>query len=131
MIDGVSQVSMNVSVNDLERSKKFWIEAIGFELVSDQEMGNERWIRVTPPHHNVVLVLGGPNPFLAEFQRNLPTQLPNSPVFFACDDIVKTHKELVARGVQFAQTPIKMPFGWWALFCDPEGNRFALNQREP
>ena len=129
MITGVSQVSMHVAVRDQEQARKFWTETMGFELVQDQAMGGERWITVTPPDHKVVLVLGGPNPYLAEFQSKLPAQLPHSPVFFACDDMRKTHAELAAKGVQFPQPPVEMPFGWWALFADPEGNRYALNQR--
>ncbi len=129
MLDGVSQVSMHVVVQDQERAKRFWIETIGFDLVDDQQMGNERWIRVTPPDHGVVLVLGGPNPWLADCQRNVPAQLPHSPVFFTCPDIQQTYRELTERGVSFPQPPTQMFWGWWALFSDPEGNRFALNQR--
>ena len=110
MIDGVSQVSLNVSV-------------------SDQTMGSERRITVTPPDRSVVLVLGGPYERLAEFNRHVPDQLPSSPVFFTCRNVVATYEELMARGVRFVQAPVKMPFGWWALFCDPDANRFALNQR--
>ena len=128
MIDGVSQVSMQVSVSDPDRAKAFWTETIGFELLGDSDMGGERWIRVTPPDHGVVLVLGGPNPFLADFLSRLPAQLPHSPVFFSCVDIQRTYDELTAKGVQFVQPPVQMFFGWWALFCDPDGNRYALNQ---
>jgi lactoylglutathione lyase len=131
MIDGVSQVSLQVSVSDQDRAKKFWTETLGFDVVQDQAMGNERWITVTPPDRNIILVLGGPNQYLADFHRNLPVQLPHSPVFFTCDDIQQTYQELKAKGVEFQQPPVRMLFGWWALFCDPEGNRYALNQREP
>ena len=34
------------------------------------------------------------------------------------------------RGVQFPQPPIRMSFGWWSMFNDTEGNRFALGQAE-
>jgi predicted enzyme related to lactoylglutathione lyase len=129
VIDGVSQVSLNVSVGDQDQALAFWTEAIGFELLSDETVGDERWIRVSPPDHGVTLVLGGPNPWLREFHRNYPAQLPQSPVFFSCRDIQETHRQLTARGVTFVQPPTQMFFGWWALFCDPDGNRFALNQR--
>src|SRR5262249_52447879 len=89
---------LQVPVSDQERARAFWTETMGFRLVSDQEMGSERWIKVTPPDHKVVLVLGGPAPLLADCLRNLPAQLPHSPVFLTCDDIQKTHEELTARG---------------------------------
>ena len=47
---------------------------------------------------------------------------------FACDDIQTTHRELTSRGVTFPVPPMKMPFGWWALFEDNDGTRYALTQ---
>jgi predicted enzyme related to lactoylglutathione lyase len=35
---------------------------------------------------------------------------------------------LSARGVEFPQPPVEQPFGWWAMFNDSDGNRFALEQ---
>jgi catechol 2,3-dioxygenase-like lactoylglutathione lyase family enzyme len=32
--------------------------------------------------------------------------------------------------LQFPQPPIRMSFGWWSMFNDTEGNRFALGQTE-
>lgn len=69
MIDGVSLVNLNVNVTDQELAKSFWTETVGFDLVSDQQMGQERWIRVTPPDRSVILVLGFNNPRLATFLR--------------------------------------------------------------
>lgn len=36
------------------------------------------------------------------------------------------NEELRARGVEFPQAPVRQPFGWWSMFGDSEGNRFAL-----
>jgi predicted enzyme related to lactoylglutathione lyase len=33
--------------------------------------------------------------------------------------------------VEFPQPPVYQPFGWWSMFNDTEGNRFALEQTEP
>src|SRR6266540_1898004 len=48
---------------------------------------------------------------------------------FYTDDLQQTHKELAARGVQFPVPPVQQPFGWWSIFEDPDGNRFALVPR--
>jgi hypothetical protein len=37
---------------------------------------------------------------------------------------------LSERGVRFPTPPTKMDFGWWALFEDHEGTRYALGQRD-
>jgi predicted enzyme related to lactoylglutathione lyase len=47
-------------------------------------------------------------------------------VFFSTDNLEETYEELIARGVKFPEPPVQMFFGWWSVFEDPEGNRFAL-----
>jgi predicted enzyme related to lactoylglutathione lyase len=127
VISGVSQVI--VPVGDQERAKEFWTRVMGFELRTDAPYGEgERWIEVAPPQGGPLLVLS-PCP-TGEPRREVPDDLPHSPVFFACDDIEQTHRELSERGVEFPTPPTKMDFGWWALFEDDEGTRYALGQRE-
>jgi predicted enzyme related to lactoylglutathione lyase len=58
-----------------------------------------------------------------------PDELPTSNVFFYCDDLAATYEELNTRGVQFPQPPVEQPWGWWSMFEDEEGNRFALGPR--
>jgi len=41
---------------------------------------------------------------------------------------VQSCDELTSRGVTFPVPPMKMPFGWWALFEDNDGTRYALTQ---
>jgi lactoylglutathione lyase len=55
---------------------------------------------------------------------------PSSTVFFYCDDLSATYEELRSRGVKFAQPPVQLSFGFWSMFQDQEGNRFALHPRE-
>jgi predicted enzyme related to lactoylglutathione lyase len=63
-----------------------------------------------------------------EPRRELPDELPHSPVFFNCVDIEATYRELSERGVRFRSPPQRMHFGWWSLFEDPGGTRYALGQ---
>jgi lactoylglutathione lyase len=116
-----------VAVDDQDRAKEFWTSKAGFEVVQDTPYGTDgRWLEITPPDRGVILVLS-PRPS-NELRRVVPEELPHSDVLFGCDDIHATHRELVARGVRFHTAPIAMPFGWWAMFEDPEGMRFALGQ---
>ena len=119
MLRGVSKV--RIGVRDQERAKRFWTETLGCSVVQDQTYGDERWLEVRLPD-GVVLILelaDGPDPAAAAGQ-------PNTPVFLGCDDVDATWRELAARGVEFVQEPIDMPFGRWALLRDTEGNRFPL-----
>lgn len=38
--------------------------------------------------------------------------------------------ELRDRGVEFATPPVRMHFGWWAMFADQDGIRYALGQSD-
>jgi predicted enzyme related to lactoylglutathione lyase len=124
VVRGISQVL--VEVEDQDRALSFWTGPMGFELVQDSPYGDERWLEVRAPDSVVTVVLGlrqGEPP-------TAPEQLPTSNVFFYCDDLHRTYDELRARGVEFPQPPVRQPFGWWSMFQDSEGNRFALTPRE-
>ena len=58
----------------------------------------------------------------------MPDELPHSPVFFNCADIEATYRQLSERGVRFPTPPARQHFGWWSLFEDPDGTRYALGQ---
>ena len=123
MISAVRSVGLNIG--DQNRAKEFWTNTMGFELVQDVPMGEgsdaPRWIEVTPPDKNVILVLFTPE----EASSQIGTF---SNVLFTCDDIQKTHEELTARGVEFAEAPSKQFWGWWAVFKDLDGNSYGLGQ---
>lgn len=124
MIEGVNKVV--IEVVDQDRALQFWIENMGFSLVQDARYGDERWIEVRTPDKGMALVLSvrhGDPP-------TAPDDLPSSNVFFCCDDLPRTYEELRSRGVAFPQPPVQQDFGWWSMFEDQEGNRFALRPRE-
>jgi lactoylglutathione lyase len=124
VVAGVSKVV--IEVDDQARALGFWTEKLGFELHQDALCGEERWIEVRAPDEGLILVLSPrrndrPNP---------SDLLPTSNVLFFCDDLARTHDELRSRGVEFPQPPVELSFGWWSMFQDQEGNRFALHPRE-
>jgi lactoylglutathione lyase len=123
VIDGVSKVL--IEVDDQARALEFWTETLGFELHQDTANGEERWVEVRTPDEGLILVL---TPRRAD--RPDAPDLPTSNVFFCCDDLVETYDELRARGVEFPQPPVELSFGWWSMFQDRDGNRFALHPRE-
>jgi lactoylglutathione lyase len=124
LIAGVSKVV--VEVDDQARALRFWTETLGFELHQDTPYGEERWVEVRTPDERLILVL---SPRRHE-RPSVPDMLPTSNVFFYCNDLAETYEELCSRGVDFPQPPVELSFGWWSLFQDQEGNRFALHPRE-
>ncbi|MEU3273363.1 VOC family protein [Saccharomonospora sp. NPDC006951] len=126
-IRGVSKVVIGVA--DQQRAMDFWVKTLGFTVTTDAAYGEdgERWIEVTAPDGNTVLILSldREGRFKADGQQGRP----NSNFFFYADDIERTYAEL-SKGVEFPAKPEKQPWGWWSMFTDSEGNRFALQQRE-
>lgn len=122
MLQGVNKV--RVGVADQERAKQFWTATMGCAVARDDAYGDERWLEIRLPD-GVVMILerrAGPPEPTSEGQ-------PNTAVFLACDDVDATWRDLTERGVIFAQEPVDLPFGRWALFQDTEGNRFPLTAK--
>jgi len=124
MISGVAKVV--VPVGNQAEALRFWRDAMGFAVVTDQTYGDERWVEVAPPDRGVVLVLSPRTD--EEPRREVREQLPHSDVFFTCADLEQTYAELSARGVRFPAPPERQHFGWWSMFADPDGTRYALGQ---
>jgi predicted enzyme related to lactoylglutathione lyase len=123
VIEGISQVV--VDVEDEDRAVRFWKETM--EFAQDAPYGEAGgWIEVRARDKATTLVLAlrqGEGP-------TAPEGLPTSNIFFYCDDLPRTYDELRARGVSFPQPPVQESWGWWSIFQDQEGNRFALHPRE-
>jgi lactoylglutathione lyase len=124
MITNVSKVV--VPVDDQQAALEFWTTTMGFSTVRDDLYGDERWIEVRPPRQDLLLVLSQRR--TDEPRRTIADSLPHSDLFFNCVDIEQTYTELSRRGVRFALPPTRQQFGWWALFEDNEGTRYALGQ---
>ena len=126
MITRVSKII--VPVQDQQAALDFWTRCMEFTTIRDDSYGDERWIEVKPPNQDLLLVLSPRRP--DEPRRTVPDRLPHSDLFFDCSDIEQTYAQLSRRGVKFPLPPTKQHFGWWALFEDDEGTRYALGQSE-
>jgi predicted enzyme related to lactoylglutathione lyase len=112
---------VTIRVRNQDRALAFWTEVMGFQIGTDQPMGEGmRWIEIKIPGAQTGLVLftpPGEEALIGNF----------SGMSFACDDVERTHKELTSRGVEFAQPPKKESWGTSAVFKDPDGNSFVLS----
>jgi predicted enzyme related to lactoylglutathione lyase len=64
----------------------------------------------------------------ADQLRTLTAKGFASTVFLTTDDCQASYEELVARGVEFTETPEKRPYGIDAGFRDVSGNSIRLTQ---
>ena len=125
MIRGVNQVVLHVG--DQELAKLFWVDKLGFTLAEDTPYGEERWLSVVSPDGATKLVLSKREPGWTH--PDVRDGIPHSNVFFYADDVEATYRELTEKGVTFPEPPSKQFFGWWSMFEDPDGTRYALGQK--
>ena len=112
----------SVPCRDQAAALKFWTEQIGFRVITDQPMGDQRWIELGIHNSQTELVL-----FTQPGHENRIGSFFNGS--FACDDVEATWRQLSARGVEFRGPPEKQPWGTFAVFKDLEGNEFVLGSR--
>ena len=113
-----------VFVRDLDVSKRFYVDLLGFELIADQVLPTGvRWIEVAPPDGSANLALVEPKPDRPEYKLIGGYRW----VLFMTEDVHATYKEWSERGVRFSFPP-ETP-GWggtYTRFEDPDGNAFGL-----
>jgi len=94
--------SVSVFVRDQDRSLRFYLDQLKFNLVGDVRLGSgERWVAVAPPDGTAILTLVAPKPNSAQYKLiGRPCQ-----VVFITDDIIAKFHEWRKRGVHFSNTP--------------------------
>jgi catechol 2,3-dioxygenase-like lactoylglutathione lyase family enzyme len=120
MIRGVKFAS--VPVTDQDRAVSFYVEKLGFRLVTDQPFDKtQRWIELGIPGAETRIVL-------FRFDKGMqPGGQMN--INFWADDVELTAHELKAKGVTFLRDPQKAPWGTFAVFTDQDGNQFILSSK--
>ena len=134
MINGIRIVS--VWVLDQDSAMKFYTEKLGFELTNDITLDNGmRWMTVRPPgSDDQEFVLMDPSHSMldaetAEQVRALVAKGAFSPGVLSTSDCRGDYEKLVARGVEFLQSPAERPYGIEAVLRDDSGNWFSFTQR--
>ena len=130
MITNISLAS--VFVKDVDASKAFYIDVLGFEEHTDITMGDGyRWCTVkhpSQPELQVHLTPPGP-PFTPDMVDAINRAMDEggmNGLGMAVDDCRKTFEELSAKGVVFLQEPAERPYGVEALCRDNSGNWMVL-----
>lgn len=110
-------------VRDQDKAIAFYTEKLGFSINTDQPMGEEaRWVELRIPGAQTKVVLfKDPAHVFAE------SKYPS--IVYTCDDVEKTYEELSSAGVEFVEKPAKKPWGWSAMFKDPDGNTCLLGTK--
>jgi len=113
LIDDIGSIA--VTVSDVKKSKKWYVEKLGFKLQDDED----HWVVVTPPGSPVGL-------HLCEVEKLEPG---NTGITLRTDNLEATYQTLKRNGVQFSRE--LAPSEWdkkmkYAMLKDLDGNEFWL-----
>jgi catechol 2,3-dioxygenase-like lactoylglutathione lyase family enzyme len=122
-------------VSDVDRTKDFYTEKLGFNLDVDHRAGEEfRVVQMTPPGSACSITVG----------TGITDAVPGSVrgTHLIVTDIEAARAELVGRGVEVSDIrhmdagewkpgpdPQRADYGSFADFSDPDGNTWVLQER--
>lgn len=113
---------ISVPVSDQAAARDFYADTLGFEIIRDNPMGpDQRWVQVGPKG--------------AETSLTLVTWLDKMPpgsvqgLVLNSDDIEADRNALAEKGVDITEVG-DTPWGRFAMFSDPDGNGWVLQQAE-
>ncbi len=110
--------SVAVVVSDIARSRRWYTESLGLDLLSD----GEHWITVGQKRRGGQIHL-----CRSEGQALEPG---NSGILLLVEgDLTARVDELRSRGVEIVHPPTERPWGWDATIRDPDGNEHLLMNR--
>jgi catechol 2,3-dioxygenase-like lactoylglutathione lyase family enzyme len=113
---------VGVPVTNQDRALLFYTEKLGFKVVTDQPMGDQRWIELKIPGADTRVVLFTPT----GHQDRIGTFFNGA---FATDNVETTYRELKDKGVVFDGEPKKEPWGTYVTFRDVDNNQFVLGSK--
>jgi catechol 2,3-dioxygenase-like lactoylglutathione lyase family enzyme len=122
-----------VPVSDVDRSKKFYADQLGFHVDVDHRDGDFRVVQLTPPGSACSISFG------TKINPSEPGSLGGLQI--TVSDIEQAHRELTERGVDAGDIqhfehgqptpgpdPDRAPFGSFIFFKDPDGNSWAIQE---
>ena len=119
---------VTILVRDQDRSLRFYLDQLGFNLVVDAQMeSGDRWVAVAPPDGTAILALVAPEPDSEEYKFIGRS----TDIIFVTEDVTAKFQEWSERGVSFHHPPQTPRWGGiYTRFEDLDGNSFGLAGRD-
>lgn len=112
---------------DYDEAISYYCGVLGFELVQDTPLGDEkRWVIVRPgdPAGSALLLARAAS---EQQSAHIGDQTGGRVfLFLETDDFAADHARYIAAGVRFVEPPRTEPYGTVAVFEDAFGNRWDL-----
>jgi catechol 2,3-dioxygenase-like lactoylglutathione lyase family enzyme len=112
-----------IPIPDVDRAKAFYVEKVGFHADYDQQVNEKlRFVQLTPPGSACSIVIG----------VGISPMKPGSIDAYqmVVTDTKKIREELLEKGVEVSEIDVQ-PWGVFAYFHDPDGNKWSLQELPP
>ena len=123
----ISIATVSLLVADYDDAITFYCDTVGFDLITDNDMGGgKRWVVVAPPGRaGAQLLLAKAD---GEAQRAAIGNQGGGRVMFFLNStsFARDHAAMVGRGVKFLEAPRHEAYGSVAVFEDLYGNKWDL-----
>jgi catechol 2,3-dioxygenase-like lactoylglutathione lyase family enzyme len=118
-------IQLMIGVRDMEESKRFYADVLGFAVTVDYGKGEARWVNLSVPDGGVTLTL------TTYLDNHL--QPGTMSLYFAAPDIQQAFDQLTVKGVKPPDPIADDLFGpgsgvKWFRFTDPDGNVLTIAQ---
>jgi catechol 2,3-dioxygenase-like lactoylglutathione lyase family enzyme len=118
-------IQLMMGVTDMEKSKTFYADVMGFAVTTDYGQGDKRWVNLSFPDGGVTLTL---TTYLGE-----QLQPGTMSLYVATPDIQQAYDELTAKGVEPTNQISDDLYGpgsavKWFRVTDPDGNTLTIAQ---
>lgn len=123
-------------VTDYDEALKFYTDKLGFEVHTDFDLGDMRWLTValaSDPRREVLLQkvgLPSGDPETARQLQELTERGAGTWMILHTDDCVATADALRKRGVEIVQEPTEQMYGIDMAVRDPFGNQIRVTQEK-
>lgn len=119
--------AVTIVVPDYGQAPAFYVGKLGFTLVEDTKISDEkRWVLVSPPGSRETRLLLAKS--ASKEQKNANGSQTGGRVFLflQTDDFEADLNKMKASGVHFCEAPRREPYGQVSVFEDPFGNKWDL-----
>ncbi|HKH06388.1 MAG TPA: VOC family protein [Acidimicrobiales bacterium] len=125
----------SIYVLDQDQALDFYVNTLGLEVHTDQDLGFMRWLTVcVPGQRDRAILLERPGPpaldegTAAQVRELVTKGAGGGWVGFATADARATYEVLKAKGVELTEEPTERPYGTDFGLRDPFGNNIRISQ---
>ncbi|MEU3272174.1 VOC family protein [Saccharomonospora sp. NPDC006951] len=124
-----------IYVLDQDEALDFYVGKLGFEVNTDVDLGDMRWLSVNVPgrpDQQILLEKPGTPGMSGETVQQIRELVTKGAMggwfILTTDDCRKTYETLLNQGVEFTDEPTERPYGIDCGLRDPFGNRIRFTQ---